>query len=321
MKKINPYILIVCCVIFYSCTKTKEEKSKITSQNETRQKENLNSAGVKEGEHEFTVQYEQPRRIYKIEKEDLNNDGNKEIIVMSVKKDTSEKYDDYYNFDMLEVFAVNPEKKAYIKILSDTVDYSKDYFFEDLANDSTKQILIKTNSGGNDDVSSQGMFIYDMVSNDRINLLKYFDTGAPEVGDLKNNGTKEIIVSDLFYGVMPQINAIDFVREIYELKDSNLVEKNSEFGEYYDNKIKGLLENYYGVKRKVEMGMQPMNMAYPLYREAAEVAVNYYAKGDMKGLKKFWDEEKASLEKNIPEDEFLDLSNFILKALPSAKNA
>lgn len=323
MNKIilNILIFFLSFILFYSCTKNKEEKTKLKTQSEIHKKENLNSAGVKEGEQEFTVQYIQPRRIYKIEKEDLNNDGNKEIIVLSVLKDSTDKFDDYYNFDMIEVFALNQEMKKYIKILSDTVDYSTDCYFEDLANDSTRQILIVTNSGGNDAVSSKGMFVYSMISDDKINLLKYFDTGAPEVNDIKNNGRKEILVSDLFFGVMPQSDAINFVKDIYILENQNLVEKNSDFNEYYDRKLKGLLEQYYAIKRKVEMGMQPVNLSFPLYRESAEIIVNYYAKGDLIGLKNFWDEEKDSLKKNIPQDEFLDLSNFILKALPSAKNA
>ncbi|MDQ3019701.1 MAG: hypothetical protein M3R36_03900 [Bacteroidota bacterium] len=321
MQKIIYLLLIFSGFLFYSCNKTKEENLKVTSESELKQKQNLNSAGVKEGEQEFTVQYMQPRKIYKIEKEDLNNDGSKEIIVLSVDKDPEEKYNDYYNFDMLEVFALNIEKKSYVKILSDTVDYSQTYFFEDLASDKRKQILIGTNSGGNDAITSKGMFVYDMESMDKINLLKYFDTGAPEVTDIKKNGSKEILVSDLFYGVMPQMNAIVFVKEIYKLENQNLVSQNSEFSEFYDTKLKQLLENYYSIKRKVEIGMQPVDMSFPLYREAAEIIVNYYAKDDMKSLKKFWDEEKESLKKNIPQDEFLDLSNFILKALPSAKNA
>ena len=69
------------------------------------------------------------------------------------------------------------------------------------------------------------------------------------------------------------------------------------------------------------MGMQPANLAYPLYREASEVILNYYSKGDIKNLKIFWDEEKDSLKNLIPENEFIDLNNFILKLLPSAGNA
>ncbi|MDQ3194271.1 MAG: hypothetical protein M3P82_04640, partial [Bacteroidota bacterium] len=294
-------------LIIWSCSKTEEEKSKQTSHNETKEKENLNSAGVKEGGLDFKVQYSKPRRIYKIEKEDLNKDGNKEIIVLSVIKDSVERYNEYYNFDMLEVFALDAEKKSYVKILSDTVDYSKICEYVDLAQDSTKQIIVKTNSGGNDKIMSEGMFIYDMITNDSVQLLKFFDTGSPEVMDIRNNGSKEILVSDLFYGVMPQSSAINFVKNIYTLENQNLVEKSSEFGEFFDDKIRDLIEKYYGLKRKVEMGMQLMDLSYPLYREAAEVIINYHAKGDTGGLKEFWDEEKESLKKNIPADEFQDL--------------
>lgn len=314
-------ILLLFSSVFYSCTKNKDEGTKIKSQSESGHKDQLNSAGVKEGGHEFSVQYSSPRRIYRIDKEDLNSDGNKEIIVLSVTKDTAEKYDTYYNFDMIEVFALNKENKSYVKILSDTVDYSTECRFVDLNNNKTEQILISTNSGGNDSLTSVGMFVYDMTASDKIELLKYFDSGAPFIKDIKGDGIKEILISDLFYGVMPQVNAIPFVKYIYRLADNILSERNSEYKEYYDSEISAAKDKYYGLKRKFEMGMQPMNLSYPLYREAAEVIINYYAQGDESGLKKFWDEEKDSLKKNIPESEFLDLNNFILKALPSAKNA
>lgn len=306
---------------FSGCTKIRENNSKVASESEVKQKDNLNSAGVKEGGHEFTVQYPQQRRIYRLEKEDLNDDGNKEIIVLSVALDTADKYSDFYNFDMIEVFALNTDKNTYVKILSDTVDYSKECSFVDLANDKKKQILVSTNAGGNDDITSVGMFIFDMITDDSIKLLKYFDSGAPEVRDIKKDGTHEILVSDLFYGVMPQKEAVNFVKGIYKLENQDLVEKNSEFKEFFEEQIIKAKENYYGLKRKMEMGMQPMNLSYPLYREAVSVIINYYAMGDEINLKKFWDEETEYLKKNIPENEYMDLNNFIIKALPIAKNA
>lgn len=319
MKK-KIILILISAALFYSCTKinTRVETSK---KNEPGENTKLNSAGIKEGESEFTVSYAEPRKIYRIDKEDLNNDGSKEIIVLSVAKDSGEHYNEYYNFDRMEVFVLDKQQKKYVKIISDTVDYALSCEFIKLSNDSSKQILIKTNLGGNNDIVSKGLFVYDMTAPDKINLLKYIDAGSPEIADLKNDGNREILVSDLYYGVMPQVNAINFVREIYKLENRKLVLKNQEFGDFYDKKIEELLENYYGLKRKVEMGMQPVNMAYPLYREAAEVMINYLAKGDTRGMKKFWDEEKQSLKKNIPEEEYTDLNNFILKALPSAKNA
>src|SRR6187549_3874092 len=101
MKKLISYILLSCVVLICSCSKTKDGKENETARIEETKKENLNSAGVKEEDHEFTVQYLKPRNIYKIEKEDLNKDDSKEIIVLSVSKDPSERYNDYYNFDLL----------------------------------------------------------------------------------------------------------------------------------------------------------------------------------------------------------------------------
>ncbi|MCB0726282.1 MAG: hypothetical protein KDD00_02385 [Ignavibacteriae bacterium] len=324
LKYLSGILLILLSgVLIISCTKTKEDntKSEINSLSGDTEGENLSSAGVKEGGHEFSVHYQMPRRIFRLDKEDLNNDGIKEIIVMSVLKDTVDKYNDYYNFDMIEVFSLDSEKQSYVKILSDTVDYSKECNYAELSDDKSRQILVVTNSGGNDSITSGGMFVFEMISKDSINLLKYFETGAPSVKDLKNDGKNELVVSDLFYGVMPPNNAVSYVSGIYRIENHELVQRNSDYPEFYDTEIDGLKENYYGLKKKVEMGMQPVNLAYPLYREASEIIVNYYSKGDMINLKKFWDEEKNDLKKNIEDTEFLDLNNFVLKLLPSATNA
>lgn len=314
------YVMLVSSLIF-SCGKKESDKTALEKTETDTAGHSITSAGIKEGSHEFSVEYSMPRRIYKIEKKDLNNDGGKEVIVLSVSKDPNDKFNDYYNFDMMEIFALDQDKQKYVKTFSDTVDYSEDCFFIDLAGDSTNQILITTNSGGNDKIMSEGMFVYSMNSSNSIELLKYFDTGSPEVTDLNNDGRKEILVSDLFYGVMPQPEAVSFVKEIYKFEKGKLVRSNGEFQGFYEDKLKELLENYRGLKKKVESGMQLADLSFPLYREASEVIVNYYAKGDMKGLKKFWDEEMESLKRNIQPDEFIDLNNFVTKALPAGQNA
>ncbi|MBS1518182.1 MAG: hypothetical protein JSS91_08840 [Bacteroidetes bacterium] len=315
---IFPVTALIFMLAFSSCGK-KEEK--ISLEKKDSEQEKISSAGIRENGNEFDVKYNFPRRIFKIEKEDLNDDGNREIIVLSVLKDTSEKFDSYYNFDMIEVFALDRSQDRYIKILSDTVDYSTDISFDNISGEKGKQILIKTNTGGNDPISSEGMFIYAMKDTASIELIKFFETGSPDIEDLKEDGKREIVVKDQFLGVMPQVNAVDFIREIYKMKDNKLILSNNEFPEVYNKKIGEVTDKYYGLKRKVEMGMQPLDMSYPLYREAAEIFVNYYSKGDMQGLRKFWEKEKESLSRNIPQDEYNDLNTFISKALPSSKNA
>ncbi|MEO6694255.1 MAG: hypothetical protein ABIY50_03640 [Ignavibacteria bacterium] len=284
-------------------------------------KENISSAGIKESGVEFSVEYDKPRRIFKIDKQDLNGDSVKEIIVMSVAKDTTEKYNDYYNFDMLEVFSLSQEKKKFVKILSETVDYATTCMYEDLESNRNKQILIATYTGGNDAIVSNGMFVYNMTSADKIDLVKYFDSGDPKIENAGKDNSKVIFVSDEFWGVMPMVNVISFVKEIYRLENNKLVIKNSEYADYYENIIKDLKVKYHDVKREIESGAKLKDLPYPLYREAAEVIVNYYSKDDMDGLKSFWDEEKNTLQKNTSHEEFTDLNNFINKVLPSSKNA
>jgi len=282
-------LFAIISVLLVSCTEKKEQISGLKKDN-TKKADKNSSAGVKEGDNEFRVEYGFPRRIYAIEKEDLNNDGSREIIVLSILKDTSQKYTDNTKFDMIEVFALNTGRKSYEKILSDTVDFSDTCLFADLGNNKSKQIIIHTNTLGNDPVTSEGMFIYDMKSPEKIELLKYIDSGAPHIDSLHNDGRKQIVVSDNYFGVMP------------------------------GNEIKAALDNYTGIKSKIEMGMQPGNMSFPLYREAAGVVLYYYVKEDEKGIEKFWREEKEYLKKNIPQDEFTDLSNFVSKILPASGN-
>lgn len=316
---IKNFSFIVLIFLLVSCSDKKEQRSALNPESR-KNNGKISSAGIKEGENEFSVVYDFPRAIRYIEKEDLNNDGNREIIVLSAITDSTQKYAGNAKFDMIEVFAINKEKKSYEKILSDTVDFSDTCIFADLGNNKNRQIIIHTNTFGNDPLSSQGMFIYDMKSADKIELLKYFDSGAPHIDSLHKDGRKQIVVFDRFWGVMPNAESVIYESEIYEYENNKFELRNSSFGDFYDGKIREAVGNYSGIKRKIEMGMQPGNMAFPLYREAAGVILYYYAKEDMKGLEKFWQDEKDYLKKNIPADEFTDLSNFVSKILPAAAN-
>lgn len=322
--KIHGYrilILILLAVNIFSCSeKNKKEKSDISSMKAGENRDNISSAGVKEGSVDFKVEYFSPRKIFKIEKEDLNGDGNREIVVLSVIKDSGSA-SDYYNFDMMEIFSLDKSREKYEKIFSDTVDFSEECRFESLAGDSTKQILVYTNAGGNDVIMSAGMFVYGMNKDGKVNLIKYFDSGLPEIKDLNKDSSKQILIKDEYWGVMPHTEVIYYTKEIYIYENGNLIQSNQAFGEYYDKVLNELKPRYYGLKRKLDAGMQAVDLTYPLYKEALEVIVNYTAKGDMNELRKFWNEESEYLEKHIPGDEFTDMRDFIYKVLPTAKNA
>jgi hypothetical protein len=314
-------IIIISSVMFSACSKYENKQESKQPATEQQKPESLSSAGQKEISSENDLNYGEGRKIFRVDKEDLNKDGNDELMVLSTRSDSPEQGDGPQKFDMLEVFVLDSAKQKYVKTISDTVDFAVDCIYLDMNGTGSKNIFVKTNSGGNSTVASEGMFVYGMSGDRTVKLIKYFDGGAPEITTAGKNKVKLIKVTELFHGVMPMAYAVPYTSSIYEISNNELVLCNLKYPEYYQDRITEATEKYYGLKKKVEMGMQMGDMSYPLYREAAEVIVNFHAKGDYKGLREFWEKEKESLQRNIPQDEFTDLSNFVIKILPADTNA
>jgi len=314
-------IIIISSVMFSACSKDENKQESKQPATEQQKPESLSSAGQKEISSENDLNYGEGRKIFRVDKEDLNKDGNDELMVLSTRSDSPEQGEGPQKFDMLEVFVLDSAKQKYVKTISDTVDFAVDCIYLDMNGTGSKNIFVKTNSGGNSTVASEGMFVYGMSGDKTVKLIKYFDGGAPEITTAGKNKVKLIKVTELFHGVMPMAYAVPYTSSIYEISNNELVLCNLKYPEYYQDRITEATEKYYGLKKKVEMGMQMGDMSYPLYREAAEVIVNFHAKGDYKGLREFWEKEKESLQRNIPQDEFTDLSNFVIKILPADTNA
>ena len=316
-KLIRVLPLLLCAIlVMNSCSKQDKNEVAVKTGKES---ENT-SAGKSEVENESEISYGEGRRIYRIEKADLNNDKVDELVVFSKKDDAGNDIQGPVRFDMMEVFSPNESGSKYVKISSDTVDFAVEAKFADMSNTGAKEIFVFTNSGGNSTVASEGLFVFGMVSKDSIRLIRYFDGGSPRIVEAAQGRPMLVTVTELFHGVMPMAYAVPYTGSIFALSNNELVMCNEKYPEFFDKSIEKSVENYNAIKRKVEMGMQMADMSYPLYREAAEVIVNFRAKGDLNGLKNFWDQEKVSLKNNIPEDEYTDLSNFVSKLLPQADN-
>ena len=313
-------LFLVALSFFSSCSKdNKPPESK--SPAEKKSQESLSSAGQKEITSEDDINYGEGRKIFRIDKQDLNGDKKPELVVLSSGAGSADDVNGPQKFDMLEIFMLDTSKAKFVKTVADTVDFAVDCKYVDMNNTGNINVFVLTNSGGNNSVASEGMFVYGFTTGDSIQLIKYFDGGAPEISEEVKGKERFIKVTELFHGVMPMALAVPYTGSIYELKNNELVLSNMNYPEYYQKKIDEVTEKYFAMKRKVEMGMQMAGMSYPLYREAAEVIVNYNAKGDFKGMRKFWEQEKESLQRNIPQDEFTDLSNYIRKVLPPDTNA
>lgn len=71
-------------------------------------------------------------------------------MVLSTRSDSPEQGDGPQKFDMLEVFVLDSAKQKYVKTISDTVDFAVDCIYLDMNGTGSKNIFVKTNSGGND---------------------------------------------------------------------------------------------------------------------------------------------------------------------------
>ncbi len=315
LKKLNIVLLVLITAFLYSCTKDSEEVSEKTGVDSI----GKNYGGITAGGLEFKVEYDKPRQIYSIENKDLDNDGDDEIIVLSVVKDEpGDQYMDYYNFDLMQVFALDSAGKNYVKISTDSIDYGESLTYEDMQRNFTYQMLIKTNTGGNDVYASKGMFVYDLKPANKLEMIKYIEFGNPEVMDLNGDGKTEIVVTDSYWGTMPSVDVIYYTKDIYRLENGQLVRKNAEYKEFYEEKIDAAKQKYDNEKKKMQNGERPGK--YPLYGAVVTMFVNYMSEEQNAPILAFWNNEKDFLKKNLPEDQFVDLQNFVLRLTPSAIN-
>ena len=316
MRHIKIFILLLFLISLSSCTKESEEVKNITT--DTTKK---NYGGISAGGVDFKVEYDNPRQIYSIENKDLDNNGFDEIIVLSVKKDEAgDQYLDYYNFDLMQVFALDSTGKNYTKISSDTVDYGEELVYDDLLKNFKYQMLIKTNTGGNDVYASKGMFVYDLRSNTDLRMIRYIEFGNPEVKDINSDGKKEIVVTDSYWGIMPRPDIIYYTSAIYRLEDGELKRKNSDYKDYYDGKIKAARSRYDDEKSRLQKGEKIQPSEYPLYAASVEMFVNYMSAENNQPIIAFWNSEKDFIKQNISEDQFTDLENFVARISVVAEN-
>lgn len=278
----------------------------------------LSAAGTGEKDKNFKIEYKQPRKIFKIEEVDLDNNGRDEYIVFSIANDSLNKdLMRFYKFDMMEVFIKDSVNNSYKKISTDTVDFSDEYWIMNLEKDKSKEIFVKTNMGGNDVVNSKGMYVFNYDSS-KVKLVKYFDTGNPEIKDVNADGNKEILVSDSFFGILPESGSIYYIAEIYKYYNGTLIKSNREFKQFFDGEADKSMKEYRQVKDRINNGEKIKSSEYLLYKRAAEIILNFYASGDINKVNKFWNDEISFLQKNLAEDEYDDLKKFITKLPPIA---
>jgi hypothetical protein len=309
----NIFILIFAVTFLSSCSKNKTGGIEINDNSE-KSIGTIASGGV-----EFKVEYAKPRGIYKIENHDLNNDGIDEVIVLSVNTaDSIDEHFDFYNFDLIQIFSFDSASKSFRKILSDTVDYATEVRYIDLQKNHKPQILVNTNYGGNDVIISKGMFIYNMINQDSTALVKYIDAGNPELVDLNNDGNKELIIYDEFWGVMTQVDVIYYIRDILKFNGNTFDRVNKDYQDFYNKIIDSAKAQYQMQKEMFSKGEKLKPSEYPFYRPIIEMSVNAIASENVETMRQFWYSERDFLHFHLGEEQYTDILNFFNKYILNA---
>lgn len=295
-------ILIFITGIFLSCS----EKRKNTEKPESDGNRTIDLFIDNEN---INLSYSKSREIYRIDTADLNNDGRNEIIILSADEKNFSQ-DIAFNFDYVEIFSKGKDNK-FKKILSENIDFGEQCLYENLSNEKSKQIIIRCNAGGFDPVASSYSYIYNLQKGDSVFNIFEFDTGKMQIDEINGDNIKEIILYDNYWGVLSHDLVIPFIKDIYNLSDGEISRVNTSHGKFFNERIKNTIEKYDSVKTKIIKGEKIKESGYPVYREFMEVVLYFSSKEDIKGMMEFYNRENEFIKKQLPEEQLIDIENFI----------
>lgn len=252
--------------------------------------------------------YDESRTIIDSIAIDLNGDTVNEIILTS--------RDSHYPinpilpkvFDRLEVFALDTTSGLYSSLFIDPIESGSQIQIRDITLNGKKEILIQTDLGGNDPITSQGLNIYGYRPDGRFTTLFFAQEGSPELRDLNGDGIPEILLSDEYRGLMSHSEGIGFIREIHAYDGDLFSQANGYFKKYFDVEIQQRRSEYLRLKNARVRDDDEQNVN--LFRAFVAWLLWLNAKGDRIGIVKIWNGERPSLSNRFtPEiiDEIEDL--------------
>ncbi len=236
---------------------------------------------------------------------DVNGDGIDELIVTSR---LDEDQDDTLlpdSFDRIDMYSQAVD--GYHRLFLDVIDYGSSVNCEDVNGDGVLDVLVRIDAGGNNPITSQGLHVYGLNKKGNVTLLFFSSSGAPVLRDLDSDGSKEILVSDQFWGMMARSEVIGFTREVYSYNGESYVPANDEYAQWYDGILKVRKREY----EKARSGSDGEEGRAALYTTAVEYLVWNLARGGAKRLNAVWRSEKPFLQQHLSEEQFGDLESFV----------
>lgn len=257
--------------------------------------------------------YDESRSIIDSIATDLNGDGVKEIILTS--RDSGYPVNPILPkvFDRFEAFALDTASGLYASLFIDPVESGSQIQIRDVTLNGKKEVLIQTDLGGNDAITSQGLNIYGYRPDGRFTTLFFSQEGSPELRDLNGDGIPEILLSDEYRGLMSHAEGIGFIREVHAYDGDLFTPANSFFKKYFDAEIQQRRAEYLRSKNARVRDEEEHNLN--LFRAFVAWLLWMNAKGDKVGVAKIWNAERPSLSNRFTAeviDEIEDLVQDLL---------
>ncbi|MBR9977212.1 MAG: hypothetical protein KFH87_03905 [Bacteroidetes bacterium] len=239
---------------------------------------------------------------------DMTGDGQEELIIVS---QTEEYTDDPLlvdRFDRVDLYTRNDT--GITQLFVDPVDYGLSFSTEDVTGDGVTDLLVHLDAGGNNPISTQGLHVYGLNASRKVTLLFYSPSGAPVLHDIDENGQKEILVADQYWGMMPHSEVIGFTRFVYAFDGNSYVESNARFAAWFDT-ILEKQRRAYARSLRSSRSSGSEDQSNEVYLRAAEYLAWNLPRGGARRVRTVWRAEEDVLRRHLNDEQFSDLQTFV----------
>lgn len=236
---------------------------------------------------------------------DMTGDGVEELIILSQIEEYTDDPLLVDRFDRIDIFDRNDT--GFTQLFVDPVDYGVAFSTEDVTGDGVTDLLVHLDAGGNNPISARGLHVYGLNASRKVMLLFYSPSGAPVLQDIDENGRKEILVAEQYWGMMPHSEVIGFIRFVYAFDGNSYVESNSRFVAWFDT----ILEKQRRAYTRTLRSSESEDQSNEVYLRAAEYLAWNLPRGGARRVRTVWRSEAEVLRRYLSDEQFSDLQTFV----------
>ena len=251
--------------------------------------------------------YEGSRDIVDSARVDFEGTGKQHIIIASRLLDGGEGSLSGSRFDLIEIFAVDTAGRP-SSVFVDPVDNGASFRTEDLNRDGRLELLVSLNAGGNDPITSLGLMVYGLTDDGSFAPMFMSPTGAPEIRDLDGDGKKEILLSDVLYGMMAHSDAVGYTDGVYAFDGTAWTLANEKFTNYYQQQVTARRDAYMRLKRG---SVRAADFATEIHSRLMDWLAWAYASGGIQQTRAAWNAERRFLEDVLAPEQIEELEAFV----------